>query len=80
MYSEHLAILLLVAANGLSHPGYIHPQGVQAERQAGTPPGAGIAAGSGGQATRPPRTLRVPSRKAPAGTLLAHGDSGVINP
>ncbi len=77
MYSEHLAILLLVAANGLSHPGYIHPQDAQAERQAGKPPGTAIATGGGGaQATRLPRSLRVPSRKAPAGTLLAQGESG----
>lgn len=76
MYSEHLAILLLVAANGLSHPGYIHPQGTQVERQAGKPPGAAIAAGGGGQATGLPRSLRVPARQAPAGTLLAQGKSG----
>ncbi|KAF0101022.1 MAG: hypothetical protein FD187_218 [bacterium] len=80
MYSEHLAILLLVAANGLSHPGYIHPQGTQAERQAGTALGAGIAAGASSQATRLPRSLRVPSRKAPAGTLLAHGDNNPVSP
>jgi hypothetical protein len=77
MYSEHLAILLLVAANGFSHPGYIHPQGAQDDRQAGKPPGAAIATGGGvAQAARLPRSLRVPARKAPAGTLLAHGESG----
>lgn len=75
MYSEHLAILLLVAANGFSHPGYIHPHGAQAERPAGAPPGAAIAKGGAGQATRLPRSLRVPARKAPAGTLLAQGAS-----
>jgi hypothetical protein len=75
MYSEHLAILLLVAANGLSHPGYIHPQGTQVERQAGKPPGAAIATGGGGHATALPRSLRVPARKAPAGTLLAQGET-----
>ncbi len=80
MYSEHLAILLLVAANGLSHPGYIHPPGAQAERPAGAPPSAAIEAGGGGQAKRLPRSLRPPARKAPAGSLLARGDIDPVSP
>jgi len=76
MYSENLAIILLVAANGFSHPGYIHPHGAQAERPAGAPPGAAIAKGGAGQAARLPRYSRIPAKKAPAGTPVTQGKTG----
>lgn len=82
MYSEHLAILLLVAANGLSHPGYVHQTSPRPAKTA-EPPLAVTPAPGGLRMTtcRSLQTGRQTSAKpGSAATLLARNETPVVNP
>ncbi len=76
MFTEHLAILLLVAANGLSHPGYVHQTAARPDKALEN---AGAAAPTG-TVYRNPYNGKLSWKKARPATLLARDDGSAVSP
>lgn len=79
MFTEHLAILLLVAANGLSHPGYVHQTAARPDKALENA-GAAAPTGTTGTVYRNPYNGKLSWKKARPATLSARGDGSAVSP